>query len=447
MQLKWINHASFLITHRDVGLICDPWLSGDAFDRGWSLLTETKFTPDDFEQVTHIWFSHEHPDHFSPPNLKAIPEALRAKITVIYQESRDGRVAGFCRGLGFLSVIELAEGASYDLDADFSIQIYPYTYGDSWACVRVEGLTIVNLNDCVVHTVPLAREIAERVGEVDILFTQFSNAQGIGNPEDTALRQKAGREKLARIQTQVAQIKPRFTVPFASFIWYSHAENYWHNDGANTVHVAFDFIDQETETTPIVLYPGDEWDGHSTKDSTAALERYGAAYESLESRVPNQSASVDISTLTSRHEAFIKRLTEQNGPWVLRGLSWTRRLCATTVYLTDLDLCIRFDLRTFERVDCDRSTCDVALSSAVLDYCYRFNWGGDTLSVNGRFTTPPDGHFAHFRRYFSLANLNNKGQTITDYLPVLRDRLLGRFKRIPRSVLSRLGLGGSEKVR
>ena len=72
MKLKWINHASYLVSHNDVAIICDPWLSGDAFDHGWSLLSETKFQASDFAEVTHIWFSHEHPDHFSPPNLKLL---------------------------------------------------------------------------------------------------------------------------------------------------------------------------------------------------------------------------------------------------------------------------------------------------------------------------------------------------------------------------------------
>ena len=184
MQLEWVNHASFLITQGEVGLICDPWLTGDAFDHGWSLVSETQFTPQDFERVTHIWFSHEHPDHFSPPNLKSIPSELRARITVLYQASLDGRVASFCRRLGFKRVVELAEGEVHELGDQVSIRVYPYIFGDSWATVQVGSLTLLNLNDCVVNTAAKAQAIAERVGSVDVLFTQFSNAQGIGNPAD-----------------------------------------------------------------------------------------------------------------------------------------------------------------------------------------------------------------------------------------------------------------------
>mgnify|MGYP003655807813 FL=1 len=67
MQIEFVNHASVLMTHGQVGLLSDPWYSGPAFHKGWRLLVET---PEDkiaalLPRVTHIWISHEHPDHFS----------------------------------------------------------------------------------------------------------------------------------------------------------------------------------------------------------------------------------------------------------------------------------------------------------------------------------------------------------------------------------------------
>ena len=76
MKIIWVNHASFIFEHSNIRLICDPWLSGTAFNEGWHLLAETKFKLKDFSQITHIWISHEHPDHFSPATLKKIPKNL-----------------------------------------------------------------------------------------------------------------------------------------------------------------------------------------------------------------------------------------------------------------------------------------------------------------------------------------------------------------------------------
>src|SRR5436309_2489094 len=96
MRITWVNHASFLASTNGVNLICDPWIEGPAFDNGWSLLAKTKFTYSDFADITYMFFSHEHPDHFSPPNVRSIPEAYRRKITVLFHETRDKRVVNLC---------------------------------------------------------------------------------------------------------------------------------------------------------------------------------------------------------------------------------------------------------------------------------------------------------------------------------------------------------------
>ena len=66
-SLQLINHASILINHGEISLLSDPWYQGDAFHKGWNLIHE--LTDDEIinllDQVTHIWISHEHPDHFS----------------------------------------------------------------------------------------------------------------------------------------------------------------------------------------------------------------------------------------------------------------------------------------------------------------------------------------------------------------------------------------------
>ncbi|MCB0081575.1 MAG: MBL fold metallo-hydrolase [Caldilineaceae bacterium] len=84
--LLWVNHASFVFRYDTIRLMTDPWLFGSAFNNGWDLLCETKFRMADFAQLTHLWFSHEHPDHFAPPVLQQIPESARRVITVLFQE-------------------------------------------------------------------------------------------------------------------------------------------------------------------------------------------------------------------------------------------------------------------------------------------------------------------------------------------------------------------------
>ena len=79
--LKFINHASVLISHGDKALLSDPWYQGDAFHKGWNLIHELE---DDkiinlLNQVTHIWISHEHPDHFSIMFFKKFGAQIKSK--------------------------------------------------------------------------------------------------------------------------------------------------------------------------------------------------------------------------------------------------------------------------------------------------------------------------------------------------------------------------------
>ena len=101
LQLDFVNHASLIVSHGGVRLLSDPWLQGTSFNDGWALLSPSAFGPEDFEGITHIWYSHEHPDHFSPRCLALCPEALRPGIEVLFHASEDTKIVRHCEGLGF----------------------------------------------------------------------------------------------------------------------------------------------------------------------------------------------------------------------------------------------------------------------------------------------------------------------------------------------------------
>ena len=82
MEIIWINHAGYILKHAGITLACDPWIEGKVFDNGWDLCSPTKLKYDEFSVVTHIWFSHEHPDHFNPSNIKNIDSEIRKNIVV-----------------------------------------------------------------------------------------------------------------------------------------------------------------------------------------------------------------------------------------------------------------------------------------------------------------------------------------------------------------------------
>jgi UDP-MurNAc hydroxylase len=83
---------------------------GEVFNESWSLLCRPVLTPTTLQGVTHIWISHEHPDHLHFPTLKAIPAEQKATITLLDQRHFSSRVFESLINLGFRQVIELPLG-------------------------------------------------------------------------------------------------------------------------------------------------------------------------------------------------------------------------------------------------------------------------------------------------------------------------------------------------
>ena len=420
MKLHFINHSSVLIEVLGRRLLCDLWLDGRAFDDGWALLAQSVHRYADLKQVTDLWFSHEHPDHFNPPNLKQIPPEVRTSIRVLYQQTIDHRVVDFCRGLGFGSVEELPPDGWWTLAPGVELYCRPHAAswgeGDSWIALRSEGKTILNVNDCEIDQVEQARDIAARVGPVDVLLSQFSYASWQGNESAVEGRRRHARELVDRLKMRIDVFKPEIVVPFASFVRFCHEENVYLNQDANRVEDVAALIERETSAKAVVLYPGDVWEPGRTHDSARAIERYQEDWRRAETEAPIKSRRIEAEALVQEAQDFCQRLTEGIDPRVTRlylglktlqgssrkldleRLSEGLRVASTPlgaalrpafVYVRDLDQAFAFDLdRGLRSIARARGDCDIELGSEALSYCFRFPWGGETLQVNGRFREP-----------------------------------------------------------
>ncbi len=408
--LLWVNHAAFVFQRGPIRLMTDPWLFGSAFNNGWDLLCETTFTLEQFHTITHIWFSHEHPDHFAPPVLQQIPTLARQAITVLFQETADQKVIRYCRKLGFLTQ-ELPNHGWHDLGTGVRVMCGKVPYFDSWLLIETPEEKILNANDCVVDGEGIASEIAQQTGTVDLLLTQFSYANWIGNPADLAEREAAAAEKLARVKLQVEAFQPKQVIPFASFVYFSHEENGYLNDAMNTIHGAEAFIREESGAEPIVLYPGDEWVVGTAHDNAAALARYDDDYD-LTAKPCHQTKAVPLAMVEAAGEAFIQRMRANNSQLLMRlmRLPPLRYFQPFTLYLTDLQQLVRFDMSNgVQSVSGSAATADVQLAAESLAYVLQHDWGYDTLEVNGRFRATPAGHKRMVKTFF-LGPLNNTGR-------------------------------------
>jgi UDP-MurNAc hydroxylase len=417
MTIQMINHASVLIESAGVRLLTDPWLYGPAFNEGWDLLTPTPFGLELFETITHIWFSHEHPDHFAPRVLKDIPKTTREKITVLFQFTHDKKIVRFCRGLGF-NVIEAKENRFYDLGSDFKAKIGRVGLMDSWIYIVSEGKTILNLNDSVVDGVGKSAVIARATGPVDVLLTQYSYANWVGNEDAVEERKKNAREKLGRVKDQIDVIRPKFTIPMASQVYFSHQENSYLNREMNTIMDATAWILDKTKSRPIALYPGSTWEVGGGWNNAQELARYEKDYLVVAKHQLRSSESATEDELKSSLQKYVSRLRKANNWALMKLLSLLPfgLFAPVAIRVTDFQKTYRFSPFT-GLVPADNAQPDIELSSQSLKFIFDFEWGYDTLAVNGRFRIRTSA--GKVAKTFFVGSLNNSGRGVNFRYPII----------------------------
>ena len=234
-DIQFINHASILINYNEISLLSDPWYQGDAFHKGWNLvyeLTDDEIT-DLLINVTHIWISHEHPDHFSILFFKKFGNLLKEKnIQILFQETKDKRVEMFLTKSGFnVQIIRFNKWIK--LGDDFEILCFKDGFYDSGLAVKTGDKKILNLNDCEVKDGSRCKEVLKLTGECDVLVSQFSYAAWKGGKDNFAWRKLAAKEKINTLKLQTSYFKPKVLIPFASYVYFSNSLNSYLNDASN----------------------------------------------------------------------------------------------------------------------------------------------------------------------------------------------------------------------
>jgi len=425
-QLTFVNHASFHIANDTTLLLVDPWLEGAVFNNGWTLLdsstSNTALVRDLSARKlnTVIWFSHEHPDHFSVSFVKKLKQEFVGKVTLLFQQTKDRRVASFLQKQGF-EVIECAPGATLNLDAQLSITVFPYHDGDSYCLIKSGGRTILNLNDCTLATAcacnAVKASIAPLAPKLDVLLTQFGYANWVGNPFEPGLRRRAAAEKRQRISLQMETFRPALTIPFASFVTFSSIENHYLNDYQNSAYTIrqWSTLSPSTETLRF-MKPRDVIDldrvtpASMLRMSHLAVEhweRLGAGAREALPPEPSQKTA-DVEAAFAKHRA----MTAANLPglpWLLEKLGLIKPLL---IHVPDLPLTARFSyVHGFQALPLG-TPFDISMSSPSAVFLFSNEYGFNTTRVNGRFRTNSPGALLRFSRFFMPQNLCRQGYGI-----------------------------------
>jgi UDP-MurNAc hydroxylase len=404
MWIEWVNHASFILESGNVRLICDPWIDGTICDNAWRLLSPTRMKYEEFSSITHIWFSHEHPDHFNPPNLKRIPEEYRRRITVLFHETRDKRVINLCKSLGF-KIQELPELQKVEIAEGVTILSGMQDLIDSWTSIEAEGKTLLNMNDCSFDRVSDLEAIKKANGPIDLLLSQFSFANWIGNADDAASHKMHVQRKRTEMARQIRLFEPTQFIPFASFVYFCHVENCYMNASLHCVRDAYEYVTTELNVPAIVLYPKDRWEVGTPCDPTEALRNYRLDYEKMQAEPAVTTEPVDLTRLRAAAAAMFAKCAANNNGAILNALS------PAVVRISDLGVDVELSFRHgWSQVS--RKQPDIVISSGSLLNCLITDWGGETLMMNGRFQVPAGGRVSRFFRIFKVLRHNSIGNPV-----------------------------------
>jgi hypothetical protein len=440
MKVTLINHACVKIALGDVVILCDPWLSGPAFNNGWDLLIPTPLSLDEvMAGVTHIWVSHEHPDHFVPKFFIDIAPRYKA-VPVLFQKTRDRRVASFVESRGF-SVTELPDRTPTPVGNVRAICGVSEFY-DSWLHLSDGTGSVLNLNDCAEGDESELAAIGGLTGPIDMLLTQFSYAAWKGGRANAQFRIEAAQRKLKTIASQIRTLKPTHVVPFASFVYFSNVENSYLNDHINRPADAAAAI-ADAGAAPVILFPGETWDSrtpHSDATSLAAFDKVYGALDALPLRPPGES--VPLARLEPEFAAYRARVFGDNSAMLIRLLRRVPGLGAfhpVVIRLTDLDTKVSVSV-----VDgftaAPAANEDVAMHSGSLSFIFNNPFGYDTLTVNGRFEATPQG-FGKMTKSLAIGSLNAMGLAVAPSLVMNFKVVLMLLRRLA-SVIRNMTAGG-----
>jgi UDP-MurNAc hydroxylase len=407
-KITFLNHASFIIEFNNIKLLNDPYLFGSAFNNGWNLLKEENHE-NQLKDISHIYISHEHPDHFSIPFLKSISKRNhQEKIKIIFQRTFDKRVKKFCENLNF-EFIEIDHLKKFQICENFNILLGKVPFYDSWIHYQINEHSILNVNDCVLEDEEVIYEIKKQINKIDVLFTQFSYANYIPEEKQKYLARKA----LEKIRLQDEMLKPKYIIPFASYVYFSHIENNNMNKNINTIKKTLDFFKLNCKAKPVILRPNETW-SFEQKDNTESFLYWDNLYKNIQNlKLNDEKNSFDVNDLKFKSKNYIQRIYKNNNKFLIYILQLFGFFKKINIFLIDkkkfMTFCLMNGLSIMEGEFKQKNF--ISLHSNSLAFIFDYDYGLDTLHVNGRFTTTPN-YLAKVIRTLIIGSLNNTGRYI-----------------------------------
>lgn len=404
--ITFLNHSSILVDSGGTKILCDPWYFGTAFADGWSLLFDKSHDINDIE-CDYIWVSHEHPDHFSIPTLSS----LTSSKTFLYQETTDKKVKAYLEHKGH-KVIELIDREPA-LIGDIVITSFVCDGYDSSILFEMpDGRLILNINDARVDIDNHLEEVILPVTQgrsIDLVLLQFGYANWAGNKGDARVATEQQDLVDAKNLYIIAKAQPTAVLGFASFVYFSHEENFYWNENVWFEHVNKLFSAQP----PNFIFPSPnqtiELAGLRHQDFTtaneSALEFWTKRHNSAD--IISRTASVEVPQLKEAYGDFHDKIHSENT--ALRHIDIGD--FTLSLYLGDLKCTVTIGLfrKSFQVEEKKSGDIAATISSETLMFLFKQKFARGTITINSRVSF--DNSFAHkFFIFFFVPYANNIGR-------------------------------------
>tara|TARA_B100000700_G_scaffold251295_1_gene282305 strand:- start:938 stop:2293 length:1356 start_codon:yes stop_codon:yes gene_type:complete len=398
-KIEFVNHASVLISFENISILSDPWYKGHAFNKGWRLIYENENQKiiDVLNKTTHIYISHEHPDHFRTDffkNPQILEILLKKKIKILFQKTLDKRVVNFLSKLG-LEIIELSSGEKTKLNEKLEIRIIRFGLYDSSILIKTPHESILNINDCALYEKKEIIKFKKKYGSIDVLLKQFSYASGFF-VHSKKLRMEDAKERLNNIEKIAENLNCKNIIPFASFIHFSNESNFFLNDSINTPDIVKDYFSNKKYNV-VIFSPGEVQETDNLKQNANSLNFWREKYKSIDQKIKDKyDTSINFSDLNNEFLKYQKRIFKINSKNLINiiyKLNFLKFFQPLIIKLSDHNEIYTYTI--FKGLvpvkNKNNIKPDITMHSQMLHFIFKFEFGFDTLTVNGCFQTDQKG--------------------------------------------------------
>lgn len=429
MKITFISQASIRVKTSDCTILTDPWYMGTAFNDAWKLLPAPVWDNSMLDDIDFLWISHEHPDHFHIATLKSFPQAFKDRVTLLFQKNNTDKMPNAFSKLGFKNITLLDNRKIYDITPKTRVYVSQIGQMDSSLAVMNEGTTILNLNDCEANSID-CKNFVKDLGKIDIVLNQFSMAGYNGFYDYENHLPQTARSIIQNMIDNHRDLGARYSIPFASNLYFCTEDNKYMNDFGNTPTKVYEAFQKE-KLGLIVLYANEtlDTDHPEAHNNAASMARYDDLYAHGE-KIIDTPPLVSLDKIREATKKRSDQLKTKFPAWIMKKLS------EVNILIPDLDITVALSLNTGEVKELAKGTdFDLVVYSQPLHFAFDTPWGVQTMGVGARFRIKSKHHI--WKWYRIITSLNNAEMYLKfrylftkDNINFLRARMKGGMNQL-----------------